>query len=198
MYQDPETLLGVIAELASVAGERRSVFALSAAHFGSMPDAEATLPTGFDERAARLFEAILESAYLVAVADGTFDADESAVFAHIVALASAGSVPREALGMLLEEFRAELERQGLDARIASIAKALRNPEQAAEVLRVATLLGIASEGLADEEIAVLRKLAVACNLPDAAVDAAVAQARAVLVAAKTAPGGEAPLMKETS
>ena len=184
MYQDPATLLGVISELASVAGEHRSVFALAASHFGSMPDAEATLPTGFDERAARLFEAILESAYLVAVADGTFDEEESSVFAHIVALASAGSVPREALGMLIEEFRAELEREGIDARIASIAKALRNPEQAEEVLRVATLLGIASDGLADEEVAVLQKLALACSLPAAAVEAAIARAQAVLAAAK--------------
>lgn len=187
MYQDPETLLGVISELASVAGSQRSVFALAASHFGSMPDAEATLPTGFDERAARLFEAILESAYLVAVADGTFDAEESAVFAHIVALASAGAVPREALGMLIEEFRAELARQGVDARIASIAKALRTPEQAEEVLRVATLLGIASEGLAEEEIVVLRKLAASCNLPDASVDAAVKHAQSVLAAAKVEP-----------
>lgn len=180
MHQDPRSLHGVIAELASVAGERRSVFALAASHFGSAPEPEATLPTGFDERAARLFEAILESAYLVAVADGTFDSDEEAVFAQIVALASAGCVPQAALGMLIEEFRSELERQGLDARIASIAKALANPEQAEEVLRVATLLGIASQDLAAEEVVVLRKLAAACGLSDASLDSAIARARAVL------------------
>ncbi|MFO0665826.1 MAG: TerB family tellurite resistance protein [Polyangiaceae bacterium] len=183
MNQDPRTLLGVISELASVAGDKRSVFALAALHFGSMPEPEATLPTGFDERAARLFEAILESAYLVAVADGTFDAEEEAVFAHIVALASSGCVPKEALSMLLDEFRTELARQGIDARIASIARALGNPEQAEEVLRVATLLGIASEGLAPEESVVLHKLATACNLPKSAVETAISRAQAVLARA---------------
>ena len=190
MHQDPQTLRGVIAELASVAGANRSVFALAASHFGSTPEPEATLPTGFDERAARLFEVILESAYLVAVADGAFDADEEAVFAQIVALASAGCVPQAALGMLIEDFRSELERQGLDARIAAIAKALGNPEQAEEVLRVATLLGVASQDLAPQEVSVLQKLTAACGLSRASLDNAIERARAVLTAPN--PSGTTP------
>jgi tellurite resistance protein len=52
-----------------------------------------TQPTGFDPEAARLFEAIVESAYLVATADGHFDSAEQVAFQQVV-LAGCGGLRR--------------------------------------------------------------------------------------------------------
>ena len=57
-------------------GVKDSILVASAASYGSHSEDDLTQPTGFDPEAARLFEAIVESAYLVANADGEFDKTE--------------------------------------------------------------------------------------------------------------------------
>src|SRR5690606_13128494 len=62
----------------------RSILTLAAASYGSRPEDESTIPTGFDPFAAALFECIVEGAYLVATADGVFDDEEKRTFERIV------------------------------------------------------------------------------------------------------------------
>src|SRR5271165_2110300 len=61
-----------------------SILSLAAASYGARPSEDATVPTGFDPLAVALFESIVEGAYLVATADGVFDAEERRVFERVV------------------------------------------------------------------------------------------------------------------
>src|SRR5580698_6552335 len=70
-----------------------SILSLAAASYGARPSEDATVPTGFDPLAVALFEAIVEGAYLVATADGVFDAEERKLFERVVLAACGGSVP---------------------------------------------------------------------------------------------------------
>src|ERR1700742_300846 len=72
-------------------GRRSSILTLAAASYGSRPSGDATVPTGFDPLAVALFEAIVEGAYLVANADGVFDAEERRVFERVVVAACGGA-----------------------------------------------------------------------------------------------------------
>src|SRR5688500_19965650 len=67
-----------------------SILSAAAGCYGLTSDIEElTQPTGYDPDAARLFEAIIESAFVVAHADGEFDAAEQAAFSHVVFIACA-------------------------------------------------------------------------------------------------------------
>src|SRR4051812_45482318 len=81
----------------------RSILTLAAASYGSRPTDESTVPTGFDAKAAALFESIVEGAYLVASADGVFDDEERAAFERIVTAACGGAVPPRHIADLVSD-----------------------------------------------------------------------------------------------
>lgn len=151
-----------------------SVLSRAAVGFGARPSADETVPTGFDAWTVALFESLVEAAFLVAVADGTFDEDERATFERVVALACDGAVAPGDLGSLLARLEAQLASEGLDARVEALAAPLTRPEHGLEVLRVAGLVALASDGVSDVERAVLERLAAACGLPASRVDDVVA------------------------
>jgi hypothetical protein len=72
-----------------------SILKLAASSYGFGPAGEEiTVPTGFDPQAAALFEAMVESAYLVATADGEFDAAERSTFERSRLWSTRGIRPR--------------------------------------------------------------------------------------------------------
>jgi hypothetical protein len=74
-------------------GVRGSLLSAAASSYGWRAEAdELTQPTGFDPDAARLFEAVVEGVFLVANADGHFDAAELSAFQHVVVTACGGAV----------------------------------------------------------------------------------------------------------
>jgi tellurite resistance protein len=158
----------------------RSILMLAAASYGSRPTDESTVPTGFDPFAAALFESIVEGAYLVATADGIFDAEERSTFERIVTAACGGSVPQSHVADLVADLADQLSEDGLDRRIARLAEGVQREEQALEVLRIAALIAQVSDDVSDIERTVLEKIATACNLGDAAVDRALEDVRASL------------------
>jgi uncharacterized membrane protein YebE (DUF533 family) len=93
-----ESLIGKVAQelgrapAHSQRGVKESILVAAASSYGSKSEDDLTQPTGFDPEAARLFEAIVESAYLVANADGEFDETERAAFEHVVVAACEGKV----------------------------------------------------------------------------------------------------------
>jgi hypothetical protein len=88
---------------------------LAAASYGARPALDdATMPTGFDANAVRLFESIIEAAFLVACADGVFDAEERVAFERIVTLACGGSVPQRQIEEPVTDLSAQLDREGID------------------------------------------------------------------------------------
>ncbi|MCL2447999.1 MAG: tellurite resistance TerB family protein [Polyangiaceae bacterium] len=157
-----------------------SILSLAAASYGSRPTADATVPTGFDPIAVALFEAIVEGAYLVANADGVFDARERHAFERVVVGACGGAVPPGHIGALLGELAARLAKDGLDARLRFVARTATKKEHAREVLRVAALLAHANSDVSSVERNVLAKLAAYSGFSGADVDEAIAEGHRAL------------------
>ena len=141
-------------------GQKGSILTVAAASFGAKPTTDdVTQPTGFDSEAAALFEAVVESAYLVAHADGEFDDAERAAFEHVVVTACQGAVGEGQIHALLEDLADQLEEDGVDKRVNMVSRTISKPDHQQEVLRVAALLAQVSGGVSDVEREVLQKLA---------------------------------------
>jgi tellurite resistance protein len=150
-----------------------SILSLAAMSYGSKPAEDATVPTGFDPAAVALFEAIVEGAYLVATADGVFDADERVAFEHVVVSACGGAVEPTQISDLVSDLKDQLDEDGIGRRIEMVAKAVTRPEQAREILRIAALLANSSDEVSTVERDVLGKLATAMRLGEGAVGEAL-------------------------
>ncbi len=157
----------------SLGGESPSVLSLTAAAYGQRPGDEATVPTGFDPSACLLFEALVEGGYLVACADGDFDADERRTFERVVTDVCSGVVPPPAIEALVSDLQTQLVEDGLDKRIAAVAKNVARKEHALEVLRVAVLLAQANHDVSEDEHTVLGKLTTALGLSAAELEEAL-------------------------
>jgi len=158
-----------------------SILSIAGAQYGShSADEDVTRPTGFDPQAAALFEAVVESAYLVASADGVFDEKERAAFEHVVLSACGGSVSQAQLRALLADLSDLREEDGADKRVKMVARTVTRPEQARDVLRVSALIALVSDGVSDVERGILERLASEFRLGELAVDAALDEARRAL------------------
>jgi tellurite resistance protein len=150
-----------------------SILSLTAASYGARPSEDATVPTGFDPLAVALFEAIVEGAFLVAHADGVFDADERKAFERVVLAACGGTVAPQQIAALVSDLSDQLSEDGLDRRVQALARTATKREHAQEVLRIAALLAQASDDVSAVERDVLAKIAKACGLEASEVDAAL-------------------------
>jgi tellurite resistance protein len=162
---------------ASAVGARVSLLTVAAGSYGFKSDNEdLTQPTGFDPEAARLFEAVVESAYLVANADGDFDDAEQAAFQHVVVTACGGAVAERQVSALLADLHDQLAEDGVDKRIQMLARTITREDHAREVLRVSSLLAHVSGGVSPVEREILDKLATEFKLAGAAVEQAIEEA----------------------
>lgn len=163
-----------------------SILLLAAASYSARPKEDATAPTGFDPIAVALFEAIVEASYLVAAADGNVDAEERKTFERVVYAACGGTVAANQVASLVGDFEGLLEEDGLDARVAQVAKQVSKKDHAREVLRIAALIAQASDGVADSERSVLEKIAKATGLEAKDVDHALDDVKTALADAAKA------------
>jgi tellurite resistance protein len=158
-------------------GKAGSILSLAAASYGTKPSGDATVPTGFDPHAIALFEAIVEGAYVVANADGVFDAEERRTFERVVVAACGGTVAPQQIAALIGDLKDMLQEDGAEKRIAAIGRAVSKKEHQQEVLRIAALLAQASDDVNPHERDVLAKLARSFGLGDDAVDTALAEVK---------------------
>jgi tellurite resistance protein len=161
-------------------GVKDSILVASAASYGAHSEDDLTQPTGFDPEAARLFEAIVESAYLVATADGEFDATEQSAFQHVVLEACGGRVAERQISALLADLHDQLAEDGVDKRIDMVARSIARQDHGLEVLRVAALLAHVSGGVSEVERSVLDRLAAALGLNSAATSSALSEVASAL------------------
>ncbi len=159
----------------------RSILTLAAAAYGARPTDESTIPTGFDPFAAALFESIIEGAFIVATADSVFDEAERRTFERIVTAACGGTVSPRHIAALISDFGDQLEEDGLDHRLQRLSEGIVRSEHAQELLRIAALIAQCSDDVSEIERNVLEKLAVACKLDAADVDAALNDVKAALL-----------------
>jgi tellurite resistance protein len=180
------TLIGKVAKQLSrpptyaARGVKDSILVASAASYGSRSEDDLTQPTGFDPEAARLFEAIVESAYLVANADGEFDATEQEAFEHVVLAACDGRVAERQIGALLDDLHDQLAEDGVDKRIQMVTRDIARQDHAQEVLRVAALLAHVSGGVSAVERSVIDRLAQAMGLDTDASSSALSEVASAL------------------
>jgi tellurite resistance protein len=182
-----ESLLGRVAtklsEPPSYAepGQKGSILTVAAASFGSKPTADdITQPTGFDPEAAALFEAVVESAYLVANSDGHFDDTERAAFEQVVVAACQGAVGEGQVHALIEDLGDLMQEDGIDKRIEMVARTVSKADHQQEVLRVGALLAQVSGGVSAEERDVLEKLRKAFGIEVEALERALTEAKRVV------------------
>lgn len=162
-------------------GVNNSILAAAATSYGSKPDEdEMTLPTGFDINAAALFEAVVEAAFLVANADGDFDADERKAFQSVVLEACKDKIDERQLEALVSDLAELLKEDGLELRISMVGRTVKKEVHQREVLRIAALLAHVSGGVSDVERQVLSKLAQAFQLSDDALRDAESEAERAL------------------
>jgi tellurite resistance protein len=143
-------------------------------------DEEVTQPTGFDPSVAALFEAVVESAFLVADADGDFDDTERHAFKQVVVLACSDKVTQPQIAALLADLENLVKEDGVDKRVSMVAKTIRTPEHAREVLRISALIARVSKGVSEVERNVLEKLRSEFGLETSAVDAALREVELAL------------------
>ena len=158
-------------------GVKGSILSIAASSYGWKADSdEVTQPTGFDPEAARLFEAVVEAAYLVANADGEFDQSERDAFQHVVVSACAGMIVERQVGALLEDLADQFSEDGLEKRVQMVARSVVKEDHAREVLRIAALLAQVSGGVSASEREVLGKLASEFKLESSAMERALNEA----------------------
>jgi tellurite resistance protein len=162
-------------------GVTASILAQAAKSYGARPVYdESTAPTGFDPKAAALFEGIVEAAFLVANSDGVFDADERAAFQSVVTAACNDEVQPAQLQALLADLCKQLADDGIEKRARMVARSITKPDQQIEVLRIAALMAHISGGIHVSERDVLDQLAHGFDLGAGAVDKALGEAEAAL------------------
>jgi tellurite resistance protein len=159
----------------------RSILSQAATSYAKRPTAaEETMPTGFDPRAAVLFEAVVEAAFLVANADGDFDAEERRTFEAVVTEACQNDLVPGELHDLVNDLCQLLDSQGLERRVRAVCLAVSYPVHKVEVLRIAALMAHISGGVKQAERDVLQLLAQGMKLGPDAVGAALVQAERAL------------------
>ena len=159
----------------------RSILSQAATSYAKRPTAaEETMPTGFDPRAAVLFEAVVEAAFLVANADGVFDLEERRTFEAVVAQACQNDLQPGELHDLVNDLCGLLDGQGMARRVHAVCQAVSYPVHKLEVLRIAALMAHISGGVKQAERDVLQLLAQGMKLGPDAVDGALVQAERAL------------------
>jgi hypothetical protein len=131
---------------------------------------------GAEERAlARELEAAFEAMYLMAAADGDVAPDElmllSASLQAMVDSVADGelgraeaSLPVFKLNQALERFALELERDGLDTRLAAVASALASPDARRLAFRLAAGVAFVDDFVAHSEAEALDALGESMGL----------------------------------
>ncbi|HEU4412342.1 MAG TPA: tellurite resistance TerB family protein [Polyangiaceae bacterium] len=158
-----------------------SVLVVAAMSYGARPaDHDTTVPTGFDPQAAALFESVVEAAFLVASADGHFDADERRAFESVVHRSCGRGVSERQIQALLADLEELYQEDGLEHRLSMVGRLVTKESHQREVLRVASLLASISGGVDDAERHVLERLAATFGLGGAAVDDALRDVRSAL------------------
>ena len=128
-----------------------------------------------EEALARELEAALESMYLMATADGDLAQDElmllSATLREILETCAGSDVSSAELGLpmfklseTLEKFKRSLAAEGLDARLASVARRIKAPAGKSLAFRLAGGVAFVDEVVEPGEVASLDQLGEALGL----------------------------------
>ncbi len=135
-----------------------------------------------DEEAGRYFNAIVETCYLVATADG-FAEEERGAVQDLVGFATGDVFTGERAQGLFAAYGKLLEEQGLEARLDAIAESLDDFVAREEAMSFAALVAVADRELQDKEAVMLMALASRFEYSRGEVQAVVKHVAATLAKA---------------
>ncbi|MFO7181369.1 MAG: hypothetical protein DIU78_021885 [Pseudomonadota bacterium] len=169
----------------SLRGQRASILVAAAGAYCLSGDLdehfdELTRPTGYDPGAARLFEALIESALVVIRGERELDPAERAALQNALLLGCSGCLSEQRVNELLRDLEEQLAADGVDHRIQALGEVVRGPEQAREMLRVSALLAEALGGVRHDERALLARLAERLGVCPRTVDEILVETRRAL------------------
>jgi hypothetical protein len=95
-------------------------------------------------------------------------------------LACSDKVTPPQIAALLADLENLVKEDGVDKRVSMVAKTIRTPEHAREVLRISALIARVSKGVSEVERNVLEKLRSEFGLETSAVDAALREVELAL------------------
>jgi tellurite resistance protein len=168
----------VVSAALSLETAAESVLLASAARYcPPANDSVVTPPTGFDFEAGVLFEAVVESAFLVANADGHFDDVERRAFSQVVLEASGRRVSVRQIEAIVTDLSLQLEQDGLSKRVVRLATTITKHAHRREALLISVLLAEISSGISDSERRVLLLLAQSFELPPTMLDELLTEVR---------------------
>lgn len=128
----------------------------------------------------KLFQAVVEAGYLVALADTEADAEERKVIEEsIFALSKELVIDWEVEG-LIHRACEQIGAEGHVARAKVLGERFKALGQAGAGLYVASLVALATHGIDKREVDMLRRIGAAAGLDDAAVASIVKRARDAL------------------
>ena len=126
------------------------------------------------------FGGLLEAAFLVAAADGTLSKEEVGSLIDVVSdLGGEGVTPSELAGMVYE-FSSSMEKEGRQARLDALARAVTDAAARREILGFASLVALCDHDLAPSELFVLHSLGKAFGLDAAAVGGVINSVKAAM------------------
>ncbi len=124
--------------------------------------------------------ALVEGALLAASADRALERDEIEALAGLLQALTGQPDDRDELAGVVYDFAALAHAEGRAARLPRLALALPNEENRHDVLAFAALVALCHKGLSGAEHDALAAMGKAFGLPLAALDDAIARARAAL------------------
>jgi tellurite resistance protein len=117
-----------------------------------------------------LFEGIVESAFLVVAAEGSFDEVERRALTQVVLEASGHRVTPRQIETILMDLAKHLAADGFDARVQRLKSRLVKSTHRCEAVLFAVLVAEISEGVSEIQRQVLFTLTSAFELPDSLVN----------------------------
>jgi tellurite resistance protein len=126
--------------------------------------------------------ALVEGAMLVASCDRALERPELDALAGLLQALTGQPGDRDELAGVVYAFAALARKQGREARLLALPRALPNEENRHDVLTFAALVALCHKGLSDAERDALAATAKALGLPPPALDDAIARAQTALAA----------------
>jgi tellurite resistance protein len=111
--------------------------------------------------------AVVDLTVLVALADGTIDEAEMAALAESIGTLVGGMLDPRMSRHVIRESRAKIEAAGVEARAKAIGASLAAHGAAAEGVRLALAIAMASDGISEVERARVELVAVAAGVDPA-------------------------------
>lgn len=122
-----------------------------------------------DDSAGVFLSVLVESAYLLAAADGVVSPPERQTLAETIGDVLGGDLPQGELVAMINSFADALDRDGVDQRMVSLAHALQGAGARRAALSFAALIALCDRELVAEERESLGRLGASFGFDGAAV-----------------------------